>query len=67
MSYGSGLAETLGCLCIVAVVGMCGFLGFGCYYIFSADEIESSTRIIPEIRLVTDGKKIDTLYIYKQK
>ena len=29
-------------------------------------EIQTSKRIQPEKRLTTDGKTIDTLYIYKQ-
>jgi hypothetical protein len=29
--------------------------------------IESKTKIEPAIRLTTDGKKIDTLYVYKLK
>ena len=29
-------------------------------------EIQSNKRIQPEKRLTTDGKTIDTLYIYKQ-
>ena len=30
-------------------------------------EITADKKIVPEWRLTTDGKKIDTLYIYKQK
>ena len=29
--------------------------------------IQSNSRLIPEWKLTTDGKKIDTLFIYKQK
>ena len=29
-------------------------------------EIRSSKKIIPEWQLTTDGKKVDTVYIYKQ-
>jgi hypothetical protein len=29
--------------------------------------ISSSKKITPEWKLVTDGKVVDTLYIYKQK
>jgi hypothetical protein len=29
--------------------------------------VESKTRIVPHIKLTTDGKKVDTLYIYKIK
>jgi hypothetical protein len=29
-------------------------------------EIQSTKRIQPEKRLTTDGKTVDTLYIYKQ-
>ncbi|HSE99937.1 MAG TPA: hypothetical protein VLA48_03490 [Nitrososphaeraceae archaeon] len=29
--------------------------------------IETNKKIIPEWKLTTDGKRIDTLYIYKKK
>ncbi len=33
----------------------------------SSDYIESKTKIEPAIKLTTDGKKVDTLYVYKIK
>jgi hypothetical protein len=38
----------------------------GIWYFTHEDYIESKTIITPEIKLETDGKKIDTLYIYRQ-
>lgn len=35
------------------------------WYFTDKDYIESKTIITPEIKLTTDGKKIDTLYIYR--
>ena len=32
-----------------------------------SDYIESKTKIEPAIKLTTDGKKVDTLYVYKIK
>lgn len=67
MSYLNGLAEAFGCLIVIGIIGICGFLGCGGYLLFSAKEIESKVLITPEVRLTTDGKNVDTLYIYKQK
>jgi hypothetical protein len=33
----------------------------------NSEFIESKTKIEPAIKLTTDGKKIDTLYVYKIK
>ena len=34
-------------------------------YVFIDDEFEVSKPIKPQIKLVTDGKTVDTVYIYK--
>lgn len=36
---------------------------------FTSEEpvIQTNKRIVPEWKLTTDGKKVDTLYIYKSK
>lgn len=34
---------------------------------YKTNKIESKTLIRPEIRLTTDGKKVDTIYVYKTK
>jgi hypothetical protein len=48
---------------ITFVVG--GIIVGGIWHFADKDYIESKTIITPEIKLTTDGKKIDTLYIYK--
>ena len=53
----------IGCAFMAIVV----ILLFG--LITNSDEkivIRSSKKIIPEWQLTTDGKKVDTVYIYKQ-
>lgn len=42
-------------------------VGVSTYFFSHKKEYVSKTRIIPEIRLTTDGKKVDTLYVYKLK
>ncbi len=67
MSYGQGLAEAFGCMIGTIVICVICIVGFVCYLVFSRDEIVTKKPIVPEIRLVTDGKKVDTLYVYKIK
>lgn len=60
----------------LAAMLFCGFVAFallillGGYTVydkvFADDCIKSKTIIIPEKRLTTDGKKVDTIYIYRK-
>ena len=63
-----GIGQAIGCLITIAIVGIIGVILLGGYLTFDwfkGDLIESQKRIVPEIRLTTDGKKVDTLFIYK--
>lgn len=65
-----GLGQAIGCLFTIAIVGLIGIVLLGGYITFDwfkGDIIESPKRLTPEIKLTTDGKKVDTLYIYKLK
>ncbi len=65
-----GLGQAIGCLVTIAVAGVIGVFLLGSYVTldwFNGDIIESPKRITPEIKLTTDGKKVDTLFIYKVK
>ena len=65
-----GLGKAIGCLFTMAIIGVIGMILLGGYITFDwfkEDVIESPKRLTPEIKLTTDGKKIDTLYIYKLK
>ena len=62
------IGEGIGCLFnigIAAVVGVFLLSGYIAFDWFKGDVIESQKRIVPEIKLTTDGKKVDTLFIYK--
>jgi hypothetical protein len=50
---------------ITFVIG--GIIVGGIWYFTDKDYIESKTIITPEIKLTTDGKKVDTLYIYREQ
>lgn len=65
-----GLGQAIGCLFWVAALALIISLGAGSYVaydFFSTEKIESPNKIEPEIKLTTDGKKIDTIYVYKSK
>lgn len=64
------LGKAIGFLFTLAIIGISGMILLGGYITFDwfkGKNIESPKRITPEIRLTTDGKKVDTLYIYKLK
>ena len=65
-----GLGEALGCLATIAIVGIIAIVGYTGYFIYDktgTQTLESKVIIQPEIKLETDGKKIDTIYVYKFK
>ena len=65
-----GLGEALGCLATIAIVGIISFVLYTGYFIYDktgVQTIESKVIVQPEIKLETDGKKIDTIYVYKFK
>jgi len=47
--------------------GMLVFIGLFLILSKSPKEFKSSTKIVPEKVLTTDGKKVDTIYVYKLK
>lgn len=59
---GKGLGEAL-LFVVVAVAAIVAVISW--VFWDNSEEIESKTLIVPEIRLETDGKKIDTIYVYK--
>ena len=65
-----GLGQAFGCLVTLAIAGVIGVVVLGSYVtydLFSTDVIESPKKITPEIKLTTNGKKVDTVYVYKLK
>lgn len=64
-----GLASFVvaGIIAIVICVGYGGYLGVRAIFFPRKTEIVSKTILVPEIRLKTDGKKVDTFYVYRKK
>jgi len=65
-----GLGEALGCLATIAIIGIISFILYSGYFIYDktgVQTIDSKVIVKPEIKLETDGKKIDTIYVYKFK
>lgn len=63
-----GLGEFIMGVTIIAVVSVVAWVGYGIYCLFGGggdEEFVSQEKIVPEMRFVTDGKVIDTVYVYK--
>lgn len=67
---GNAISQTLGCLGILFLMSVVMIIAFTSYLIYDkwGDEVvESKTIIKPDYRLETNGKEIDTTYIYTFK
>jgi hypothetical protein len=63
-----GLGQAFGCLATIAIVGIISFIVYTGYFIYDKtgmQTFESNVIIKPKIKLETDGKKIDTIYVYE--
>ena len=62
-----GLFKALVCAVLIAVIG----IGYMCYqagdYFINGNTIESKTKLEPELKFKTDGNKVDTIFIYREK
>jgi len=56
----NGCAATIFMAVMIFILGLAIGTKFG-------NEIRSNNKIKPEIKLTTDGKIIDTIYIYKKQ
>ena len=59
--------QGLGCIFAILVVGFIAFIGLGSYFAYDKtgkQTFESRVKIEPTYKLETDGKKIDTVYVY---
>jgi hypothetical protein len=69
MGVGAGIGQGLANILFIALVSVSLLLIVGLYsiinYFFIEDTYEVSTPIKPQIKLVTDGKTVDTVYVYK--
>lgn len=63
-----GLGEAFGCLVTISIIGIICTIGFASYTIYDktgTQTYESKTVLKPDYRLEANGKKVDTIYIYK--
>jgi len=60
-----GIANMLwvGAISFLLCIGFVAYEGWN--HLFHKNTIESHHRLVPETRLHTDGKTVDTIYIYK--
>lgn len=69
MDIGNGLAAFFNGIITVLVVIFITAIVMSVLYIGEINKdhsIKSKRRIIPEVRLTTDGRRIDTIFIYKK-
>jgi hypothetical protein len=63
------MGEAIGKVLFIGLVSFGLLLMVGLYslidYVFIDDTFEVSAPIKPKIKLVTDGKTVDTVYVYK--
>ena len=66
---GAGIGQGLANILFIALVAVSLLLIVGLYsiidYFFIEDKYEVAEPIKPQIKLVTDGKTVDTVYVYK--
>ena len=65
-----GIGKGLGCLLFVAIAGAIATIAFGAYAIrknVGNQTMESKTIVKPDYRLEANGKKVDTVWIYRFK
>lgn len=69
MGVGAGIGQGLANILFVALVAVSLLLIVGLYsiidYFFIEEKYEVAAPIKPQIKLVTDGKTVDTVYVYK--
>ena len=69
MGVGAGIGQGLANILFIALVAVSLLLIVGLYsiidYFFIEDKYEVAAPIKPQIKLVTDGKTVDTVYVYK--
>lgn len=65
--FGSVLDALFRFLFVCMIIAILG-LGYFLYTILwpRGKRIESKELLVPEMRLTTDGKKVDTIYIYRK-
>lgn len=51
---------------VILLVLVVLFVAYTIYSFFKQPKIESTTRLEPTIKLVTDGNSVDTIYVYKK-
>ena len=69
MGVGAGIGQGLANILFIALVAVSLLLIVGLYsiidYFFIEDKYEVAAPIKPQIKLVIDGKTVDTVYVYK--
>jgi hypothetical protein len=61
-----GIGSAIGTAILIMLVVVGIVVGAICYWVGRTTQIKSKVRIIPEMVLTTDGKTVDTLFIYKK-
>jgi len=65
-NVGQGIGEFILGMFLLCAASVLSWIIYGVYlFYYDNDEFVSDKVLVPEIRLVTDGKVIDSVYVYK--
>jgi len=64
MNPAAGLVQTFIIIIALACV-LVGAVTFGITKLSQPKELVVKKKLVPDIRLTTDGKKVDTVFVYK--
>jgi hypothetical protein len=64
------ISEGIGMLMVLAAISICSLVILGITnvidFFFTKDTFETTEIVVPEIKLIIEDNKVDTVYIYRE-